>query len=132
MATAAAAGLGALLVAAGFHLGSLSEDYNRVEFLRACTYGLVGLGMVVIALALEQTSLRPRRPLVLLGDASYSIYLLHTLVMGLFGSLLHMQFDGRPARLAAGLLVMPVLIVATGCLWHLLVEVHLIRWARKA
>ena len=128
----AAAALGAALAVGGLYAGGQSELNNQIAVLRTATYGLVGLGMVIVALALEHAPLKPPRWMLLLGDSSYSIYLIHLLVIERFATLLYTHFVNQPAWMTAGLVVMPVLAVAAGCLWHLLVEVHLIRWARKA
>lgn len=129
---AALAALGATLTVGGFYVGGQSELNNQIAILRAATYGLAGLGLVIVALALEHAPRSPPRWLLLLGDSSYSLYLLHVIVIERFASPLYAHFVGQTAWMTAGLVAMPLLVVATGCLWHLLVEVRLIRLARKA
>jgi exopolysaccharide production protein ExoZ len=67
------------------------------------------------------------RPLALLGDASYAIYLTHTLTMGAFR---HSSMPAWKESLWSALLI---LIIATvvGILVHLYIETPILSWIRK-
>jgi exopolysaccharide production protein ExoZ len=108
---------------------------------RTLIWGIPSLVIVASAIALETHKLMPRLPLLkLLGDASYSIYLSHTVAIVIGSFALHelgLGNPGTPAAVQAGLLVGPatspavaagyyvfmlVFCVATGVLCHRLLE----------
>ncbi|MFN3437325.1 MAG: acyltransferase family protein [Acidovorax sp.] len=111
-----------LLMIAGLSLGMTSPFFDRVEVLRAISFGLMGLSALVVALTLEQTRYSPPRWLVAVGDASYSLYLLHTFLLDWAGRLrVQWALDGTPAVLPY-LLAMPVCIVLISLLWYRWIE----------
>jgi len=90
---------------------------------RALFYGIPGALVLASVVALEpRLNLRPQRSLLLLGDASYSLYLLHTFIVPATGLAVH------PLRLAGamGLLCFFVLglalCVGASIAFHLYVE----------
>ena len=82
-----AAGVGFLFLG-GFGLILLDFSLIRVSAIRALTAGLAAFGLLLLALGLEKSRtegrlrLRPNRFLVAIGDASYSLYLLHSIIIG--------------------------------------------------
>lgn len=114
--------LGALLLAYGFGVGSLSPMYDRVEGMRAITFGVAGFGALLVALALADRGWRAPAGLVRLGDASYGLYLLHPLLLSVMG---YLRFHHVPHTSWAQnlfLLLMPVGIGAVSLLWFRWVE----------
>lgn len=110
------------LMAAGVALGMTSPYFDRVEVMRAGSFGVMGVAAVVAALALEQTRHTPPAWLVTLGDASFSLYLLHTFLLDLSGNL-RMYFGITSTEaLLAFLLALPVVIAMVSRLWYVLVE----------
>ncbi|MDB5850010.1 MAG: hypothetical protein JWP29_3762 [Rhodoferax sp.] len=115
----------------GLLMGTSSYHFANVEVLRAGSYGLFGLGVVLIALTLDSHALRAPAWLVKLGDSSFSLYLLHPLLIGIYGWL---QFRLMPSGpywvLAFTLSAVPVmLLVCHG--WYLAVERPLHRLAER-
>ena len=77
---------------------------------------------VTLALTLERTRLNPPAWLVLLGDASYSLYLLHTFLLDASG---RMRMDlgiSSPPALLLFMLALPVVIILLSVWWFRWVE----------
>lgn len=110
------------LMAAGVALGMTSPYFDRVEVMRAGSFGVMGVAALVAALALEQTRHAPPTWLVTLGDASFSLYLLHTFLLDLSGKV-RMYFGITSTEaLLAFLLALPVVIAMVSRLWYVTVE----------
>lgn len=122
--------LALLCGAALFLFVGVSEAYDLVwDFsLRTVAYG-VGASLMVVGLAGE--ALPPWRPLVFLGDASYSVYLVHVPAMSVATAVL--VAIGAPWGLQP--LVMFVLLCCigtfAGIVVHLIVERPVLRFLRK-
>ena len=111
-----------LLMAAGLGMGSLSPYFDRVEVMRAASFGVMGVSALALALTLERTRLNPPAWLVLLGDASYSLYLLHTFLLDASG---RMRMDlgiSSPPALLLFMLALPVVIILLSVWWFRWVE----------
>ncbi len=119
--------LGAGLVLVGFFIGSRSEYFNQIEIMRAGSYGLVALGGLLVALALEQTAYRPNRLFVMIGNFSFSLYLVHDAALGFLGYVRHHHLPKEPSILLGYSLVMPVIIISASYVWYLAVEARTIR-----
>lgn len=116
-----------LLILLGFGVGSLSPFFDRVEIMRAASFGVVGVATLVIALCLEQTRFSPPTWLVAVGDASYSLYLLHTFLLDASGRMLTSLGISEPQSLLFFLLGLPIAIVAISMLWFRCIERPLLR-----
>lgn len=116
-----------LLMAAGLALGTTSPYFDRVEVLRAASFGVMGVSALVLALTLEQTHRHPPGWLVAVGNASYSLYLLHTVLLDAGGRLRVAWGVASPPALLAFLLALPVVIVLASLLWFRGVEKPLLR-----
>lgn len=115
--------------AAGFLAAGLAENAGRIATDGLASKLLFGLAAAAIVLGLaaaeRQGRLRVGRAAVLAGNASYSLYLLHTVVIGL------------TARVLAGLHLPGVLVmaiaaaaaVAAGLLLYEVAERPVLRWA---
>jgi exopolysaccharide production protein ExoZ len=110
------------VMAAGLALGMTSPSFDRVEILRFVSFGALGVGALVLALSLEVTSLKPPHWLVVMGDASFSLYLLHTFLLDYSGRLRFENGITAPHAVLAFLLALPVVIVLLSLLWYRLVE----------
>ncbi|RLJ37145.1 peptidoglycan/LPS O-acetylase OafA/YrhL [Acidovorax sp. 106] len=110
------------LMAAGVALGMTSPYFDRIEVMRAGSFGVMGVAALVAALALEQTRHAPPTWLVTLGDASFSLYLLHTFLLDLSGKVRMSLGIASPEALLAFLLALPVVIAMVSKLWYVTVE----------
>ena len=119
-----------LLIASGFAVGSMSPFFDRVEVMRAASFGVVGVATLVIALCLEQTRFSPPTWLVAVGDASYSLYLLHTFLLDASGRMRMSLGISEPQSLLFFLLGLPVAIVVISMLWFRCIERPLLQAAR--
>ena len=106
----------------GVAIGSTSPYFDRVEIMRAFTFGLMGLSAVVIALTLEQTRFSPPSWLVRIGDASYSLYLLHTFLLDASGRVRVNMAIASPEGLLMFMAMLPLVIVLISWLWYVSVE----------
>jgi peptidoglycan/LPS O-acetylase OafA/YrhL len=80
----------------GFSVGSFSDWFDKVELLRAGSFGLIGVSMVILGwlLPLEAPGPHSKTARVLLrigvevGNASFALYLLHPMLieLGLFAA----------------------------------------------
>ena len=110
------------LAVLGVAIGSTSPYFDRVEVMRASTFGLMGLSALVIALTLEQTRFSPPSWLVRIGDASYSLYLLHTFLLDASGRVRMNLAIASPDGLLVFMAMLPLVIVAGSWLWYVSVE----------
>jgi len=111
-----------LLMAIGVGVGTASPYFNRVEVMRAASFGIMGISALVFALTLEQTRLTPPAWLVAVGDSSYSLYLLHTFLLDASGTArMHFGITSSWALLLF-MLALPVAITLLSMLWYRWVE----------
>ena len=111
-----------LLMAGGIVLGMSSPYFDRVEIMRVASFGAMGLSALVLALTLEQTRFTPPGWLVAIGNASYSLYLLHTFLLDASGRVRSFFGIVSPSALLPFLLALPVVIVLISLLWYRWVE----------
>lgn len=114
--------LGLVLAVTGFSIGTTSHFFDRVEILRAGSYGLAGFGFLLMALTLADMHWRAPRSLVAVGDASYSLYLLHPIMLTAFGVLRFRTIAPDSPWLLPFLLCMPVAMVLISLVWFRRVE----------
>lgn len=119
-----------LLLVAGmglFLFTGLSEVYGLVAWDKAWRTWSYGLGATGITAALAAGAVSPPRILTFLGDASYSIYLVHLPAMSILGLVLRKL--GAPWALppTAFLVLMILLSAVVGSLVYAFVERPLLR-----
>ena len=73
--------VGMVLATAGFSWGTTGSLYDQILVYRAISFGWVGVGFLLAALAASMLKLRANVMLVSIGDASYSLYLLHPVLL---------------------------------------------------
>ncbi|RYF32072.1 MAG: acyltransferase [Comamonadaceae bacterium] len=115
----------------GLLLGTFSNHFANIEILRAGSFGVFGLGLVLVALTLDSHRYRAPRWLVQLGDSSFSLYLLHPLLITLFGWAQFNFVSVGPAFLTALTLAAPAIIVFVCHAWYLAVERPLHRYTEQ-
>lgn len=113
---------GLILVTGGYAIGTTSPFYDRVEILRAGSYGLAGFGFLLAALAIADMHWRAPSWLVAVGDSSYSLYLLHPIFLTFFGVLRFRTVAPDSPWLLPFLLMMPVAMVLISLLWFRWIE----------
>ena len=118
-----------VLMAAGMALGTTSPYFDRVEVMRVASFGVFGVAALVLALTLEHARVSPPPWLIAVGNASYSLYLLHTLLLDVSGRLRFAQGISSPSALLPFLLALPVVIVLLSLLWFRWVEKPLMKAA---
>lgn len=118
------------LMVAGVALGTTSPYFDRVEVMRAASFGVMGVAALMLALTLEQTRITPPTWLVKVGDASYSLYLLHTFLLDASGRIRFNYTIDSPSALLYFMLALPVVIVALSLLWYRCIERPLMKLMR--
>jgi exopolysaccharide production protein ExoZ len=73
--------IGWYLSVGGFALGTSSPQFDTIDILRAGSYGLAAMGALLAVLAMSKFSITAPRILVAIGDASYSLYLIHPILL---------------------------------------------------
>ncbi|AVP58816.1 hypothetical protein C7H73_14830 [Pulveribacter suum] len=114
-------------IAAGISLGNLSPYFDRVEVMRAASFGVMGVAALTLILVLEHSRFTPPRWLVHIGDASFSLYLLHTFLLDASGRLRMEWQVSQPGALLCFMLALPVAIVILSLLWYRWVEKPLMK-----
>lgn len=102
--------------------GTFSPWFDRVEVARISVYGLSAVMVVYWFLTLESTTCRPNKVFVIMGDASFSLYLLHPLLLDMSGVIRVMGGLQGGRVLTAYLLALPLAMVLIGWIWYRLVE----------
>ncbi|WP_313146644.1 acyltransferase family protein [Diaphorobacter nitroreducens] len=111
-----------LLMAAGVGIGMTSPYFDRVEIMRAASFGVMGISALVVGLTLERTRHKPPAWLVVVGNASYSLYLLHTFLLDASGKIRGYLGLTSHTALLCFMLALPVMIVLLSLLWYRWVE----------
>jgi peptidoglycan/LPS O-acetylase OafA/YrhL len=114
--------IGCLLVFGGFALGTTSPQFDTIDILRAGSYGLAAMGALLAVLAMSKFSIRAPRLLVAIGDASYSLYLIHPILLWITGTFQFRHLTAGSYQQLGFLLLVPVLIVITSLFWFRWVE----------
>jgi len=121
---------GASCALLGLAVGTTSPYFDRVEIMRVASFGLLGLGGLLSALALQHTRAAPPAWLVRIGDCSFGLYLLHAVLLDLLGKIrFEHQLTGN--SLLAVSLFAPVAVVLSARIWFRLVEGPSVRLARR-
>jgi exopolysaccharide production protein ExoZ len=95
------------------------------ELLAGCGAALAVLGFAALE---KQNRLNVPRPLQLLGDASYSIYLVHYPLLMAVAPITYKVWTHARGPVTIPFLVMAILAIGTGWLVHLWIERPLLRW----
>lgn len=120
--------VGAMFVICGLLLGSSSPMHVNVEGMRAVTFGIAGLGCLLIALALADLGWAVWPTVVLIGDSSYSLYLLHPPLIDLMAIAREtLRLSGTPLMIYS--IMAPLLIIWFSVWWFRIIEQPLFNWA---
>ena len=114
--------VGLILAVIGFSIGTISPFFDRVEILRAGTYGLAGFGLLLTTLSIADIKWQAPRALVAVGDASYSLYLLHPILLTIFGVFRFRTIPADSSWLFPFLLLMPLVMVLLSLCWFRWIE----------
>lgn len=101
-------------------IGMHSPLFDKVESLRVATLGLAAAATVGIALCLE--GLRAPRLLVRIGDASYSLYLTHIIILKVVVWLVATQVGFESITGEVMILLIPVMAVVFSLYWYQYIE----------
>jgi exopolysaccharide production protein ExoZ len=110
------------LMIVGLTCGTVSPWFDRVEILRVGTFGVFGASCLILALAVGETKARAPTLLVRVGDASYSLYLLHPFLLTLGGSIERRLVAANKLLATPFILLLPVAIIIISLVWFRLVE----------
>jgi exopolysaccharide production protein ExoZ len=81
-------GIAFFLLGGGLWFISKIDVKPESSATRAFTWGILAVGVLVAALYLETRNVRPPNLLIRLGDASFSLYLMHPLLIDIFGNII--------------------------------------------
>ena len=119
------------LIALGLSASTVLPGSGVIEILRVSTFGLAGLGFLLLAVALGESGYQPPRSLVAIGDASYSLYLLHPYLLSASGVLREGWAKSHDVNITLFTLATPVCIVIVCVLWFRLVEAPIFKLAGR-
>lgn len=102
-----------------FTAGTHDMFFANYELLRAATFGVFACSLVVIAIMLEECRFPSSQKINFIGDSSYSLYLIHPLLLALVGAVL----GGRQGFLS-GLIILslPFACILVASLWFTYLE----------
>lgn len=123
--------IGLCFIGLGFVVGTTSPSFTNTEILRVGSFGIVAVGFLIVFLSLELTTLSPPKWLVKIGDASYSLYLLHTSLLTLIAAIGYriFRYNDSQALLVLYLLLLPVPIVIISLYWYRFVERPVLKYS---
>lgn len=110
--------------------GTVAVWFDRVEFFRAATFGAFGASILIVALSLDSLKIKAPNSLVLIGDSSYSLYLIHPFILDIFGKFIFkINLNGYFS--AIFVIAMLLLIVYMSILWCKFIEKPFVYFANK-
>ncbi|KQM78979.1 hypothetical protein ASE76_16450 [Xylophilus sp. Leaf220] len=116
----------------GFSVGTTSGYFDHVDFMKAGTFGIAAVGMLFTTLFVQFSGMSAPRWLVRIGDASFSLYLIHPYLLDQMGSIRYRYLESGPAIvLTLYSLLFPGLIVLAAWIWFRLVEAPLMAWVTR-
>jgi exopolysaccharide production protein ExoZ len=123
--------LGCVIVSVAILCKTLDLPRDDIDpWFRVCAYGPVCVVSLMAVMSLEESFQSPRVAwLVLIGDASYSIYLSHTLILSGAGRLLQSMFPGRLAFFLE--LILAAACIVVGLLSYRYLEKRLLRYSKS-
>ena len=115
------------LVCMGLALGTTSHFFDRVEIMRAGSFGVFALGLFLMTLTLQIHQFRAPKWLAMTGDASFSLYLLHTFLLSLAGLFRFNHLQGNTMLILLFSVLLPVGITLMSVAWFKSIEYPLMR-----
>lgn len=115
------------LIFIGLALGTTSPFFDRVEMMRVGSFGVFALGLFLLMLTLESCPFRAPKWLVLVGDASFSLYLLHPFLLSLAGLFRFSYLESNQSLVLTYSVLMPIAITGVSIVWFKFVEYPLMR-----
>jgi len=118
-----------ILLAGALIVLPLTPPMEQFELMRPLYWGLPAFGIVLAIVALEKPARFARwTPFVLLGDASYALYLSHTATLPVAFKIVS-RFVHQPVP---ALMILVVIAIVVGIFTHLLIEKPLGRMVKYA
>jgi peptidoglycan/LPS O-acetylase OafA/YrhL len=117
----------------GFAIGTTSPSFSTVDILRVGTFGIAAIGCATLFMSLQFSAATPPKWIVKIGDASYSLYLLHTFLLDV-GALLRLRLERQVnsnVLTACFLLLMPIVIVVLSIRWYQFIERPILKFALR-
>lgn len=111
----------------GLAIGTTSHFFDRVEIMRVGSFGIFAMGLFLMALTLESSKFEAPKWLVLVGDASFSLYLLHPFLLTVAGSLRFRYLQGDQTLILIASFLLPIILTMVAILWFKGVEHPLMR-----
>jgi peptidoglycan/LPS O-acetylase OafA/YrhL len=117
-------GISALLLVSAEAFNIFFANY---ELLRAATYGVAAMLILMICLAIQNYGHKANKILVAIGDSSYSLYLLHPLLLAII-FWLNLIF---PSALKIAAIPLLLVILGISYMWFTCVENKIHKAAKK-
>jgi peptidoglycan/LPS O-acetylase OafA/YrhL len=108
-------GIPALLLVAA---GAFNTFFANFELLRAATYGVAAMLILAVFLAIQNTDWRANKILVAIGDGSYSLYLLHPLLL----SVVFILYGHSHTTIKWIAIFLLIVIIGLCYLWYIWIE----------
>lgn len=115
-------GVSVILISMGLHIGTGDPLFDRIPIARALTFGLAGVGVLGILLAMEKAGMRLPGCAVKSGDSSYSMYLLHPLMIDIGMSIIRKHLAYGAAFHAVVILSIVVVTYVASYFWFICLE----------
>jgi len=121
--------LGAVSVTVWFVFPINPEQIN--SWTRIGLFGGLAVLVLYCLVVAEEKNLKLNRYLVRLGDASYSLYLVHVLVLSALGRLFHSISASYPLGNSVMILLLLTSVIVAGIIGYRFIEQPLLIWSRK-
>ncbi|MBP9150020.1 MAG: acyltransferase [Rhodoferax sp.] len=114
--------LGLVLTVAGFTLGTSSAQFDTIDILRSASYGVAAVGALLLVLGLSRCPPTAPKFMASIGDASYSLYLIHPVLLWMMAAFQFRHIAPGGNTQLIFFLLMPVVIVVASLVWFRWVE----------
>jgi exopolysaccharide production protein ExoZ len=108
-------------------VGAALPAASNIEILRVGTFGFSGIFLLVSCLALHESNISPPRWIVGIGDASFTLYLIHPILLDLCVHLRMGLKSLHTSKDVAILIALPLIVIFISTGWYKFIEQKLYR-----
>ncbi|MCS4511109.1 hypothetical protein [Xylophilus ampelinus] len=116
-----------------FSIGTTWGYFDHIDFMRLGTFGLAAIAILFLMLYIQFSNIAAPKRLAVIGDASFSLYLIHPYLLDKMGRIRYKYFsESSELTLVLYSMIFPLLIIAFSIIWFKLIEKPLMSFALKS